>query len=191
VPLTGTQPLRVNKYSSLTPQPSVRDGIVLTAIESGSCSHRSQTAECGNVPECFGGRVAFHLGETLPFLVWRIDQALARPGAKTLSFRDAFCGHFYITTSGNFSNPALLCCVMELGIDRILFAVRLAVRRQQAGGAVDGNRSVVRRGQGQDPERQRPAAASALAAFARLPPTVRHCMGDGGVASALLRSTGP
>jgi predicted TIM-barrel fold metal-dependent hydrolase len=64
-----------------------------------------------------------HLGETLPFLVWRIDQALARPGAKTLSFRDAFCGHFYITTSGNFSNPALLCCVMELGIDRILFAV--------------------------------------------------------------------
>jgi len=64
-----------------------------------------------------------HLGETLPFLVWRVDQALARPGAKTLSFRDAFCQHFYITTSGNFSNPALLCCVMEMGIDRILFAV--------------------------------------------------------------------
>jgi predicted TIM-barrel fold metal-dependent hydrolase len=64
-----------------------------------------------------------HLGETLPFLVWRVDHALARPGAKTISFREAFCGHFYITTSGNFSNPALLCCVMEMGIDRILFAV--------------------------------------------------------------------
>jgi predicted TIM-barrel fold metal-dependent hydrolase len=64
-----------------------------------------------------------HLGETLPFLVWRVDQALSRPGAKTLSFREVFCEHFYITTSGNFSNPALLCCVMELGIDRILFAV--------------------------------------------------------------------
>jgi 2,3-dihydroxybenzoate decarboxylase len=65
-----------------------------------------------------------HLGETLPFLVWRVDQALARPGAaKPMSFRDLFCGHFYITTSGNFSNPALLCCVMEMGIDRILFAV--------------------------------------------------------------------
>jgi predicted TIM-barrel fold metal-dependent hydrolase len=65
-----------------------------------------------------------HLGETLPFLVWRIDQALARPGAaRPMSFREAFCGHFYITTSGNFSNPALLCCVMEMGIDRILFAV--------------------------------------------------------------------
>jgi 2,3-dihydroxybenzoate decarboxylase len=65
-----------------------------------------------------------HLGETLPYLVWRVDQALARPGgARAMSFREAFCGHFYITTSGNFSNPALLCCAMELGVDRILFAV--------------------------------------------------------------------
>src|SRR6266851_7464463 len=64
-----------------------------------------------------------HLGETLPFLVWRIDHALARPGQKPLSFRDVFCGNFYITTSGNFSNPALLCCIMEMGVDRILFAV--------------------------------------------------------------------
>ena len=65
-----------------------------------------------------------HLGETLPFLVWRVDHALARPGAaKSLSFRDVFCNNFWITTSGNFSNPALLCCVQEMGIDRILFAV--------------------------------------------------------------------
>jgi predicted TIM-barrel fold metal-dependent hydrolase len=65
-----------------------------------------------------------HLGETLPYLVWRVDQALARPGgARPMSFRDVFCGHFYITTSGNFSNPALLCCVMEMGIDRVMFAV--------------------------------------------------------------------
>ena len=64
-----------------------------------------------------------HLGEALPFLVWRIDQALARPGQKSVSFRDLFCGNFYITTSGNFSNPALLCSMMEMGVDRILFAV--------------------------------------------------------------------
>jgi len=64
-----------------------------------------------------------HLGETLPFLMWRIDMALSRPGQKQISFRDIFCGNFYITTSGNFSNPALLCCVMEMGVDRILFAV--------------------------------------------------------------------
>ena len=64
-----------------------------------------------------------HLGETLPFLVWRIDQALSRPGQQSLGFRDVFCNNFYITTSGNFSSPALLCCIMEMGVDRILFAV--------------------------------------------------------------------
>jgi predicted TIM-barrel fold metal-dependent hydrolase len=64
-----------------------------------------------------------HLGETLPFLVWRIDHALARPGQRSVSFRDVFCNNFHITTSGNFSDPALLCCVMEMGVDRILFAV--------------------------------------------------------------------
>ncbi len=64
-----------------------------------------------------------HLGETLPFLVWRVDHALARRGQKSMTFRDIFCNNFYVTTSGNFSNPALLCCVMEMGIDHILYAV--------------------------------------------------------------------
>jgi predicted TIM-barrel fold metal-dependent hydrolase len=64
-----------------------------------------------------------HLGETLPFLLWRIDAALKRPGQKPMSFRDIFCKNFYVTTSGFFSDPALLCCAMEMGVDRILFAV--------------------------------------------------------------------
>ena len=64
-----------------------------------------------------------HLGETLPFLLWRIDHAMTRPGNKPVAFRDAFTEHFWITTSGNFSNPALLCCVMEMGADRIIFSV--------------------------------------------------------------------
>ena len=64
-----------------------------------------------------------HFGETLPFLLWRIDSALKRPGQKPLSFRDVFSNNFYVTTSGFFSNPALLCCVMEMGVDHILFAV--------------------------------------------------------------------
>lgn len=64
-----------------------------------------------------------HMGETLPFLLWRINQALSRPGNKSNSFRDIFSRHFWITTSGNFSNPALICSMMELGIDRIIFAI--------------------------------------------------------------------
>ena len=64
-----------------------------------------------------------HLGESLPFSLWRIDQALSRKGNNAASFRDTFCEHFYITTSGNFSDPAMLCSIMEMGADRILFAV--------------------------------------------------------------------
>ena len=64
-----------------------------------------------------------HLGESLPFQLWRIDQALSRAGQKTVRFRDVFTNNFWITTSGFFSTPALLCCVSELGVERILFAV--------------------------------------------------------------------
>jgi 2,3-dihydroxybenzoate decarboxylase len=64
-----------------------------------------------------------HLGESLPFSLWRIDMALARQGNRKTPFRDTFREHFWITTSGNFSTPALLCCVMEMGVDRILFSV--------------------------------------------------------------------
>ena len=64
-----------------------------------------------------------HLGEGLPFLLWRINMALVRDGAAPSWFRDAFCEHFWITTSGFFSDPALLLCVQEMGADRILFSV--------------------------------------------------------------------
>ena len=64
-----------------------------------------------------------HMGETLPFLLWRINQALSRPGHEELSFREQFTRHFYVTTSGNFSTPALMCTMTELGMDRIMFAV--------------------------------------------------------------------
>ena len=64
-----------------------------------------------------------HLGEGLPFYLWRINHSLSREGKLGKTFRDHFCEHFYITTSGFFSTPALLCCAMEIGIDRILFSV--------------------------------------------------------------------
>ena len=51
----------------------------------------------------------------------RMDEALSRQAK--VDFRATFSSHFSVTTSGFFSNPALLCCVQELGIDRILFSV--------------------------------------------------------------------
>ena len=65
-----------------------------------------------------------HLGESIPFSLWRIEDTLSRvENTGASAFRDTFCEHFHITTSGNFSNPALLCCVMEMGVDRIMFSV--------------------------------------------------------------------
>ena len=64
-----------------------------------------------------------HMGEGLPFLLWRISQALSREGNKARPFREVFREHFWITTSGNFSTAALLCSMMEMGTDRILFSV--------------------------------------------------------------------
>ena len=64
-----------------------------------------------------------HMGESLPYQLWRLDHALARPGQKSVAFRDIFSNNFWVTTSGFFSTPALLCCTMELGVERILFAV--------------------------------------------------------------------
>ena len=64
-----------------------------------------------------------HLGEGLPFLIWRIDMALNRPGGSPVRFREAFDRNFWITTSGNFSTPALICSMLEMGADRILYSV--------------------------------------------------------------------
>jgi 2,3-dihydroxybenzoate decarboxylase len=64
-----------------------------------------------------------HLGEGLPFLLDRMDEAFKREGSRPMEFKKAFCDHFYVTTSGFFSTPALLCTVLQMGIDRVLFSV--------------------------------------------------------------------
>ena len=63
-----------------------------------------------------------HLGETIPFTLWRCDWLLRHVGGRS-AFADTFREHFYLTTSGSFQHSALACCIAELGIDRIMFAV--------------------------------------------------------------------
>jgi predicted TIM-barrel fold metal-dependent hydrolase len=75
-----------------------------------------------------------HMGETLPFLLWRVNQALSRvENTQTRSFREIFEAHFHVTTSGNFSNPALLCTVQEMGLDRIMFSIDYPFVENQPG----------------------------------------------------------
>ncbi len=63
-----------------------------------------------------------HLGETIPFTLWRCDWLLGHVAAKS-GFADAFREHFYLTTSGSFQHSALACCIAELGVERVMFAV--------------------------------------------------------------------
>jgi len=74
-----------------------------------------------------------HLGEGLPFLLDRINETLSRPGNRQGSFRETFCRHFYLTTSGNFSTNALVCSMMEMGVDRILFSIDWPFASNKAG----------------------------------------------------------
>ncbi len=69
-----------------------------------------------------------HLGENLPYAMWRIDHANGwveernnYPAKKPM--RDYFCANFHITTSGNFHTPALIDAMLVLGADRIMFSV--------------------------------------------------------------------
>lgn len=64
-----------------------------------------------------------HLGEGIPFLLWRINYSLYGNTPTPNAFADVFRSNFWVTTSGNFSTPGLQCCLEEMGADRIMFAI--------------------------------------------------------------------
>jgi hypothetical protein len=67
-----------------------------------------------------------HLGEGLPFGIWRVDHRISRtsvrPKAK-LPIAHYLRENFYITTSGAFRTQALTDVIMEVGADRVLYSV--------------------------------------------------------------------
>ena len=68
-----------------------------------------------------------HMGEGLPFSMWRIDNCAAwipktnRYPAKR-KIAEYFQENFYITTSGNFRTAALVNAINEIGANRIMFS---------------------------------------------------------------------
>ena len=67
-----------------------------------------------------------HMGETIPFVLWRLDSRYKMmKHSRTLQkmpsqyIRD----NIMITTSGSCDVPALLCSMLALGSDRIMFSV--------------------------------------------------------------------
>jgi 2,3-dihydroxybenzoate decarboxylase len=69
-----------------------------------------------------------HMGEGLPYSMWRIDhrnawvKAPPRYKAKK-KIADYFHRNFHLTTSGNFRTQTLIDAILEIGADRILFSV--------------------------------------------------------------------
>ena len=66
-----------------------------------------------------------HLGEGIPYLTWRIQKNFEyNPFGHQVERRlqDYLSDNFYITTSGNCSDPALTCALVTMGADRIMFA---------------------------------------------------------------------
>jgi gamma-resorcylate decarboxylase len=72
--------------------------------------------------------VVGHMGEGLPYSMWRIDHRNAwvkaphKHKAKR-KIRDYFNENFYLTTSGNFRTQTLIDAILEISADRILFSV--------------------------------------------------------------------
>jgi 2,3-dihydroxybenzoate decarboxylase len=70
-----------------------------------------------------------HMGEHIPYDIWRIDHKLNRARfpqmgmRKDRIIRDYFGTQLFVTTSGHFSTPALLCAINEIGTDSIMFSV--------------------------------------------------------------------
>jgi gamma-resorcylate decarboxylase len=69
-----------------------------------------------------------HLGEGLPFYLWRIDNRnnwMKAPHkyAARKPVADYFRANFHLTTSGHFSTPALIDAMAEIGADRVMYSV--------------------------------------------------------------------
>lgn len=67
-----------------------------------------------------------HMGETLPYLLWRIDSRWGiLKKQKTLKKNPSqyLRDNFYVTSSGMCSNGPLMCALQELGEDRVMFSV--------------------------------------------------------------------
>jgi len=66
-----------------------------------------------------------HLGERIPFDLWRLDHRLSkipgRPAKRTMA--EYFRRNFHLTTSGNFSTQSLIHAILTVGADRVMFAV--------------------------------------------------------------------
>ncbi|MFD1796964.1 amidohydrolase [Paracoccus aurantiacus] len=79
-----------------------------------------------------------HMGETLPYQLWRFDSrwAISNRKEKTLEMAPSayFRRNFWCTTAGVYSDEPLRCALAALGDDRVLFSVDYPYERPHEAG---------------------------------------------------------
>ena len=77
-----------------------------------------------------------HMGEAIPFMLWRIDSTLS-PAVTGLQrpVSEYVRENLWITTSGFFTFPPLLNLLLTVGVDRIIFSVDYPFATNEAGRA--------------------------------------------------------
>lgn len=79
-----------------------------------------------------------HGGEMIPFMLARIDDMMPAPSVTGLSGppSEYFLRHVWVTTSGLFSLPPVMCAIGVFGTDRVLFSVDYPFGPNAAGRAL-------------------------------------------------------
>lgn len=121
-------PLYLHAADAPAPVPSYADRPELLGA---TWSWTSETAThalrivFGGVFERFPGAqlVLGHMGETLPFLLWRLDSRFAAAGGAGTPPSRAFRRNVSVTTAGVCADAPLLCTLAELGDDRVMFSI--------------------------------------------------------------------
>jgi len=94
-----------------------------------------------NLKICIG-----HLGENIPFGLWRIDARMrfSRRGYRgNRPLGDYFRDHFHITTSGNFNDPAFRCTLDTIDHNKIYFCADYPFEKMEDASTWFDNSAVV------------------------------------------------
>lgn len=104
-----------------------------------TATHALRLVFAGTFDRFPGARLVLgHLGETLPFPMWRLDSRwdISNRGAKTLERPPSayFTRNIWVTTSGMCADAPLRCALKMMGRDRSLFSIDYPFESAQEAG---------------------------------------------------------
>jgi 2,3-dihydroxybenzoate decarboxylase len=113
----------ISSYPAIAGCPALKRAMWEWSVETGSHALR---LVFGGIFDRYPGvtLVLGHLGETLPYLLWRFDSRARIYGLKLQKPPSEYIReHIFVTTSGMFSAEPLLCSIGALGAGHVMFSV--------------------------------------------------------------------